>query len=421
MLLQNGLQVVLQTTRGTDYDCEGFIGLAVADPCQIVIACDGSTAALATARRLGASLRAEILRLGPGAGSGRMPCRSTISDPGSCHAYGVTECLKVMAYVLQNPRAKSLRPDVDMWVRDGHTVVPVAPQGTNLAAVLPRPLAQHNAALWANDVAEVLPVILAHARLTSEESALFVSYRRDDATALADQLFHRLSEDGFDVYLDRFRGTPGRDFVVQLTEALADKAFVLVIESPNILMSSWTLREVDFAKSHQLGIMSLQMPGGQQLPSIDPGRRYAPPASDFSGTGRSMTLASARLEALAARVKLEHGRALAERRRYLRDTMRDAMLLEGVTCANVLPGGLLHAPHPAGSHTGYAVLLTPRPPTLADFHTTHTRRPGGSVGIVVGPQLNLPSQRQARVQWLAGVSSLQAVDESRIACIARGL
>lgn len=60
----------------------------------------------------------------------------------------------------------------------------------------------------------------------SGESRLFISYVRRDTSAIADQLFGALTQEGFDVFLDRCSVPVGVPFQKRLMQDLCDKLWL---------------------------------------------------------------------------------------------------------------------------------------------------------------------------------------------------
>ncbi len=273
----------------------------------------------------------------------------------------------------------------------------------------------------------MVPTILATAGITSEDFRVFISYKRLDALPLADQLFRALTEAGFDVFLDRFSIEAGANFQARLTQELADKSLMLLLESEHVGESEWTQVEIAFAKKHELGLVSVLLPGGKRLADVDRDARIEfPDAADWVGGGPELQPHA--LKEVVLRVREEHGKAMARRRGRIRDSMRGALALLNIP-ASVGPDGLLEC---EAHGKRYALWLTPRPPDLLDFHFAHCRveppRPGpGAVprkGVVVGPTAALETMRMARTNWLADRCQFLCFDEAHItrvaADIARG-
>ena len=92
----------------------------------------------------------------------------------------------------------------------------------------------------------------------------------------------------FDVFLDRFAVEPGVDFQRRLDEDLGDKAFVLLLESPELRQSRWVRHEILYAHSRRIEILALTLPGtasSELVPTIDDAFRLRLDPSDLSDDG----------------------------------------------------------------------------------------------------------------------------------------
>ena len=294
-------------------------------------------------------------------------------------------------------------------------------RGASPSVLLPSPeLKAMNAQFWTDSVTEAVPAILARVGLTLEEQRIFISYRRLESQALAEQLFDALTHEGFDVFVDRFSIAPGVNFQQRLAQELADKSMVLLLESKWAHTSEWTNHEIQFAKRYKLGLLALQMPDRRvPLGSIDPDwrmmldwrafekrpRRVENPAYKSEGKRPRKylswgTLNGSVLRDVIAKAKSIHDQAVFRRRVHIRQNVTATLQKAGLTPGPVGADGLMRVRGAAD----YALWLTTRPPELADFRTTHAgcggpariqrrdRRtdsgartgPEGQAGLVVG-------------------------------------
>lgn len=93
------------------------------------------------------------------------------------------------------------------------SILPVLPVAASPTQLLPTDdLRRINVAFWTKGITECVPAVFSRVGLTPDEHRVFVSYRRVESQPLADQLFDRLSREGFDVFLDRFSIEAGIDF-----------------------------------------------------------------------------------------------------------------------------------------------------------------------------------------------------------------
>ncbi len=419
----NGAQLVVHAQRrdGT-FECLGFTGVPIVNPVFIAL-CSAETAhAHAYQMTLRSELLARIAAVAPRFQPIPMPCHGTMNWPTDCAAFSEPDTQKVLVLVGDNVQPFGSRAYVDSWLAGGPTahVLPVFHRSAKISvsSLLPANLTHINADFWTTSIGQTIPTILSLASIAPTGPRIFISYRQIDSAALAIQLFDALSHAGFEAFLDHFRIPPGVNFQARLTQELADKAMLLVIESPNILDSEWVLHEINVAKVNALGVFALQTPGGMQIPAIDSEARRSLSASDFVSGSFSATsvLADSVLAGVVDITKQQHDRALIRRRQILHDSLEGALSAEGVALAPLTPQGLV--PVTAKNGTQYFVWLTPRPPELFDFHTVHGATAAPAKGVIVGLSRLMEPSRLEQTDWLAGLSSISLVEEGQLKNVA---
>jgi TIR domain-containing protein len=413
MSLDGGAQIILQSeTPGGGMGCVGFKGLPVVHPAFIALVHAGSPEAAANAEALRQELERELQVL-----DGRVE-RVDLTCPAGFHVHEDPVCRKLLVVVGDEKTPIASRPSFAPWLAGDPTyaVLPVFPLAAKagITSLLPADFRAVNAELWSRSVTEAIPAVLARAGLTAESPRIFISYRQKEAAALAMQLFDELAHEGFDVFLDHYRIAPGVDFQARLTQELGDKSMVLLIESAGILDSEWTSYEINVAKECGLGIAALHPPGGRKVPGVDEEVRQRLADGDFAGGAFSATaeLGPAALAGVVERVKREHDRALVRRRRVLRASFEGALRLAGVSGHSFDEYGILHVARPGSGE--YRVWLTPRPPDLEDFHTTHLHCQPPVKGVVIGLSRLMEPPRVRRTDWLAGLCKVRLIDEGRL-------
>jgi hypothetical protein len=435
MSLENEAQVILRSQEDGRPSCGGFTGLSVVNPAYIDIVAAGSAAALASAAALRQELEREIQALDTGVQRVALACGEAAADPGAGPMYGGPTWRHVLVVVGDEKTPISWPPDGTPWpAGDAELkILPVLPLAAKAAvtSLLPSALREVNVELWSRSVAEAIPALLSLAGLTSESPRIFISYRQKESAGLAMQLFDALAHQNFDVFLDHFRIDPGINFQARLTQELGDKSMVLLIESAGILDSEWTTYEINVAKECGLGILALHPPGGKQVPGVDEAVRIRLGLGDFvdGAFTAEAVLAPAAVAGVVDRVQREHDRSLVRRRRLLRSSFEDALLLAGVSGRWFYQQGVLHISPtcPLASQPNpveYRVWLTPRPPDLEDFHSTCLLSEAPLRGVVVGLCRLMEPPRVQRTDWLANLCKLRVIDEGRLkdaaAAIARG-
>lgn len=409
----NGLQVVLQTEAASEYRCEGFAGLAIAQPAQIII--HGiSPAHLALVQQISQDLRSALLRIHPQIRSQPVPCRGACPSPEVCHAFKDPRCIKV--FVVVGDRVTPVGPGDPIVDAIGkarpHKVLVILPRRAPTSLL--GPLSHYQAQFFQGSPTEAVPAILAAAELASEERRLFISYRRREARGLAEQLFDALGREGYRVFLDSFSIPPGVDFHAQLHQELADKTLLLVLESRHLSKSEWVEHEVSFARAHRMGLLALHLPLGSTRPEIDDTLRFRAKLGMFWGVGRDKTLRRAPLAEVMGWISTQHERFVARRRYQLRQSMQKALLLRGIH-STLDPSGLLQA---ARHGADYRIWLTPHIPEPQDFHHTSKALQSSEKGVVIGPGATWNLRHAELLDWVERMSHIRCFDEGRIRDVA---
>lgn len=392
--------------------CDGFAGLPVDNPVLITIQTDGSRFALRAAEHLRQALGSMIARLSPQSRPVSPPC-SGATTLGACHGFQSPTCRKLLVMLGSRSGRFVNLALVPQFVAGDSTyhVLPLLPNGASVSRALPLALARLNVAFFERSPVERVADILDIVGLGSTDRRVFISYRRAESTRLADQLFDGLTRARFDVFLDRFTVEPGLDFQRRLTEELADKAMVVLLESAGILASAWTTFEVNFARQHRLGILALRLPGGTAVPALDPDERLSLKPTDLRGVGPKARLEQKVLTRVLRSIESTHVAALNRRRCYLREAMRVALLQAGSVRHQFAPDGLLVVDGPGPRHV---VRLSTRPPLLGDFHIVGRHLSPASRGVVVGMNPSVALRTREQLDWLSSVSGISWFDEGRL-------
>jgi len=309
---------------------------------------------------------------------------------------------------------------LSVLVSDGVAAFASAPAGGVLPAlpfekrkefnsIFPKAIRSVNAALWPVSAADIVPAVLAAAGATPSPRA-FISYRRDESSAVAVQLFDAMSHAGFDVFLDQFRVSPGADFQAMLTEHMGDMAMVVVLETKTILDREWIQYEINLARSSRMAVCAIQFPDGPSVPELDDTRRLK------IGTTIDETtkVGDEKIAEIVAFVRRQHDRGMARRRSVISGLIDNALKSAGVKYT-VEDGGAIRVTQ----GNGYIVWSSLRAPALVDFHTAHMLRQDPVRGVVVGPSELYAAERAAQIKWLSGVSEIVVVDEGKVADAAK--
>lgn len=232
-------------------------------------------------------------------------------------------------------------PVVLSLIKDSNIIITVVTDLNKVGVEIPENLRHINAleAVLPNENFDrITSLVLEGFRLLRRERRLFISYKRDDSQAVANQLYDALDSRGFDVFIDTRTVPPGVDFQAELWHRLADSDVVVLIDTPGFRTSRWTVAELTQANATNVQILHLLWPSQPEdeesalsyffpLTPTD----FDTPVDDPLGKLNGLAVASICDEAEKLRAK-----AVAARHRYLVDSFCDAARDRGLL-PNVQP------------------------------------------------------------------------------------
>lgn len=246
----------------------------------------------------------------------------------------------------------------------GVAVIPVASTGTGFMAEFPPSVAALNGlSLDKAGLGGIVLALLECASLLPRQRRVFISYRRDESTEAALQLYAALSGRLFDVFLDTHDIHPGQHFQEVLWQRLCDCDVLLFLDTPKYFESRWT--DAEFGRANWRGIPLLRAawPGvplherAQLSTSVDLA------AEDF--TGHSGHLTDDAVKRICDAVEDARTRSVASRFQQLMTTLRNSISrvngrIEGLSLRRSLvvatPNGKRIAVYPAlGVPTSYTL------------------------------------------------------------------
>ena len=397
--------------------CRGFSALTGSSVCQLVVtASSGSASAAADADQLYSHILSALHQ--QHARGTPTPCNDTFY-PGahgcwaSSHPGPVRRTLVWVVDAAGTPPAVPLNSSA---TRQWTTVLPILPVGAQ-ANVLKGHVGTFNAhSVASSGIAGVVPDVLMAAGLGLDAYRVFISYRRMDALAFADQLFDGLSHQGFDVYLDRFRTNPGVNFAERIRSELADKGCIVLLDSRDVRTSAWVAGEYAFARFYRLGLMAIDLPGGKRSfrrigTRLDLRRSKA--ASAFTN---ETTLSASAVARAVDFVRQNYHAEVSRRFRHQRELVRHAAAMAGIA-STTLPDGLVAL---AGARR-YLMAVSARPPGVEEFRHVHEAAVHASSAgspphraVVVGPLAAQMHQVRETTEWLGTTLGVVPVNELRL-------
>lgn len=151
---------------------------------------------------------------------------------------------------------------LNQLLKDATLVLPVVSDLTKFTQCIPKELYNINGFQLAsgNDIESLVSSILEGLSLLRLSRRLFISYKRDESSSVAIQLYEQLEKSGFDVFLDTHSIRPGEPFQEELWHRMADTDVVVMLNTPNFMKSQWTTQELAQANAMSIGIVQLVFP-----------------------------------------------------------------------------------------------------------------------------------------------------------------
>ncbi len=262
------------------------------------------------------------------------------------------------------------------------------------------------------EVESAFPEVLHLARIGTEALNVFISYRHEDSAAIATQIFHALAEARFNVFLDRFRGSPSHDFVGVINAELFEKGFLLVLEGKDTHLSTWVQGEVAAARAHSMGIVKVKLPGSSEKLTVSPTIEL----QDTRPTvGEKDQLDPADIETIVSEFRKHFHVLSAKRQIALRQKLKLSVEIADRSLGFQDLGsqnGLHRVTSPSGREYGLA--MSARPPRIGAFRQaakdTAALAPNVTP-VVVGPiQYQLPNDKMDTL-WISTVSGVRTLNE----------
>lgn len=106
----------------------------------------------------------------------------------------------------------------------------------------------------------IVNVAFEELRLLRKKRRVFISYKRSDSVAVANQLYDVLSRQQFDVFLDTYSIRGAADFQAELHHRITDSDVLIQLNSPGFMDSNWCREEISEANARQVGVLQLNWP-----------------------------------------------------------------------------------------------------------------------------------------------------------------
>lgn len=133
---------------------------------------------------------------------------------------------------------------------------------------VPEVLHKVNGVLYSEaELESIVNVALEELRLLRKTRRVFISYKRSESSAVANQLYDVLSRHQFDVFLDTYSIRGAADFQAELHHRITDSDVLIQLNSPGFKDSKWCEEEISDANARKVGVLQLNWPGVHSGPS----------------------------------------------------------------------------------------------------------------------------------------------------------
>ncbi|WP_379953279.1 toll/interleukin-1 receptor domain-containing protein [Dokdonia sp. R78006] len=150
---------------------------------------------------------------------------------------------------------------IDSLIKDGTIILPVFYNDNCFGIEIPKVLENQNGLLYdSTKNIKIVNLALESFELLRTSRKVFVSYKRNESTSVAIQLYEALERNNFDVFLDTHSIKQGEPFQEELWHRMTDCDVIVLLNTPKFLDSYWCKEEIAEASAKQIGIIQLVWP-----------------------------------------------------------------------------------------------------------------------------------------------------------------
>lgn len=149
--------------------------------------------------------------------------------------------------------------EIKMLLKDGNIVLPIF--FNSFSQEIPKILSNQNGLKYSEyHKDKIVDLILESFGKLRSSRKVFISYKRDESTSVAIQLYEALEKNNFDVFLDTHSIKQGEPFQDELWHRMTDCDVILLLNTPKFLESEWCEKEIAEASVKQIGIIQAIWP-----------------------------------------------------------------------------------------------------------------------------------------------------------------
>jgi hypothetical protein len=165
-------------------------------------------------------------------------------------------------YVLYFGNPEGKHEDVhylESLLKDGNTILPIFYKSFEIE--IPKLLENQNGLFYdqTKNIKAVNLILESFGRLRNTRK-VFVSYKREESTSVAIQLYEALEKNNFDVFLDTHSIKQGEPFQEELWHRMADCDVIVLLNTTKFLESEWCEKEIAESGAKKIGVIQLIWP-----------------------------------------------------------------------------------------------------------------------------------------------------------------
>jgi hypothetical protein len=146
-------------------------------------------------------------------------------------------------------------------LKDGTMILPIYFTDESFSKEIPKILENQNGIQYKETEEDrIVNIALESFELLRSTRKVFISYKRQESTSVAIQLFEALESHNFDVFLDTHSVGKGQPFQDELWHRMTDCDVIVLLNTPDFLNSHWCKEEFAEAGAKQIGIVQLVWP-----------------------------------------------------------------------------------------------------------------------------------------------------------------
>ncbi|QOR69380.1 toll/interleukin-1 receptor domain-containing protein [Ruania alkalisoli] len=299
----------------------------------------------------------------------------------------------------------------------GLVVIPVVDSLAAFAAQVPDLVSAFNGFEWSGGDPErrLARIVLKQLGIEERDRKVFISHRRSDGLAAAEQLYDALSHVSFSPFIDRFAIPAGDNVQLRIADALESFAFVLLLETPDAHASDWVFDELEYALAHSMGVLIVTWPDEPPpIPGSDRLPRVHLQSADLVQKGHGFdALSSEAVDRVLREVESAHALGLVRRRKMLLSSVQSSAEAGGATCT-ALKDWSMDVSGPSGRSI---VAVAPRLPESEDLHRLDEMRNSiqeTADALLIHAARQLEASRKRHLDWAKGDRNLRMISENAV-------